>query len=200
MSTLFPPRARSASLVVSVLTTAVALIGCRQSKPQSTVSGSTAQPAASTASFDPCALLTNDEVQAAVGWAVVKATPYVTGDRGHCVYQGEKGKTVLPPEEVDAGVVPCWPNFPCASDMPKKFSDSAALAAYVAKLYEGYSANFDPEITPLEDLGVPAIMHELATLYSTEMWLGYKRLAFVSVWSSESGARSLGEKVLARAK
>jgi hypothetical protein len=200
MSTLFPLRAHSSALAVAALTTLSALIGCGGSKPQPDAAATTAQAAPSAGSFDPCSLLTVDEVQAAVGWAVVKATPYVTGDRGHCVYQGEKGKTVLPPEEVEAGVIPCWFNFPCASDMPRNFGSSAALVAYRKKLYEGSAYNLDPEITPIEDLGVPALMHELATLYSMEMWLGYQRLAYVSVWESEAGARSLGEKLLARAR
>ena len=193
-----PLSPRSRSVAVGALVAAVAVIGCGQSKPQSAAAAT--ETAASAASFDPCALLTKDEVQAAVGWAVVKATPYVNGDRGHCVYQGEKARTVLPPEEVEAGVIPCWTNFPCDSDMPKEFGNSAALAAYRMKLYEGNSYNLDPRITPIEDLGVPAIMHELATFYSMEMWLGYHQLAYVSVWGSESGARSLGQKVLERAR
>jgi hypothetical protein len=200
MSTLFPLRAHSSALAVAALTTLSALIGCGGSKPQSATATATGQAASSVGSFDPCSLLTKDEVKAAVGWTVMTATPYVTGDRGHCVYRGEKGKTVLPPEEVEAGVIPCWPNFPCASDMPKEFGSSAALVAYRTKLYEGNSFNLDPKIAPIEGLGVPALMHELATLYSMEMWLGSQKLAYVTVWGSESGARSLGEKVLSRAE
>lgn len=183
---------------VGAIAVPMLLLGCGRSSPQPEESG--AQAVAASSSFDPCALLTKEEVGAAVGWTVVKATPYVTGERGHCVYQGEKGKAVLPPEEVDAGVIPCWPNFPCQSDMPKSFGSSAALASYRTKLYEGNAYNLDPEITPIEGLGVPALMHELATLYNMEMWLGDRRLAYVSVWESEDAARTLGEKVLARAK
>lgn len=194
-----PPSHRTSVAFFAALTAVIGIVaGCARSEPRS--SSPEAQASTAGASFDPCSLLTKEEVEAVAGWSVAKATPYVTGDRGHCVYQGEKGNAGLPPEEVDAGVISCWFNFPCGSDMPHVFASSEALAAYRAKLYEGNSYNLDPQITPLDDVGVPALMHELATLYTMEMWLGDRRLAYVSVWDSDAGARTLGQSLLARAR
>jgi len=175
----------------------VVLIGCdRSEQPPQAAARETA--AASGSSFDPCALLTKEEVQAAIGWAVATATPHVSGESGHCVYEGERGAAYL--EQVEAGVIQCWPNFPCASDMPKSFGSSEDLAAYRESLYEENYSGPPPAIRPIEGLGVPAIVHQLMDWYTVEMWLGYQRLAYVQVWESEEAARSLGEKVLARAK
>jgi hypothetical protein len=162
--------------------------------------GVAASAAVASSSFDPCALLTPGEVGEAVGWTVVKATPYVQGNLGHCKWEGEKSNTVLPPEQSEGGVIACFTNFPCPSDMPTSFASSEELVAFRKKLYEGNAYGLDPVITPIEGLGVPALMHELATMYSFEAWLGDHRLAYVSVWGSEAAARSLGEKVLTRAK
>jgi len=175
-------------------------VGCGgEERAQPGADQATAGALASSA-FDPCALLTQEEVGEAVGWAVVKATPYVRGEVGHCQWEGEKSNAVLPPEQADAGVIACFTNFPCPSDMPTSFASSEEFVAFRKKLYEGNSYNLDPTITPIEGLGVPALMHELATMYSFEAWLGDHRLAYVSVWGSEAAARALGEKLLSRAK
>jgi len=197
-----PPRLQTSlrlAIIATPLTASALVLGCERSQ---SVPAGEGVPAGSEVSgrFDPCALLTKKEVQAVVSWTVVKATPYVTGDHGHCTYEGEKGKNTLPPEQVDAGIIACWTNFPCASDMPTHFSNSAELVAYRIRLYEGNSYNLDPAITPIEGLGLPALMHELATYYTMEMWFGNRRLGFVSVWESGDGARSLGEKLLSRAR
>jgi len=165
-----------------------------------------AAPAAEAApSTDFCALVTADEVQAAVGWAVAKSTLYGAGNLGHCKYESEKSNTVLPPEQAEAGVIACFTNFPCADDMPGSFSSSADMVAYRKKLYADYEKDssmgpLDASIEPVEGLGVPAIMHELGGQYTLEAWLGPKRIAYASVWTSAEAARSLGEKVVARAK
>jgi hypothetical protein len=195
-------RPRLAIGAAATLLLGTLLIGCGradrppQASAQQTATQQTA--AASSGSFDPCALLTKEEVQAAVGWAVATATPHVNGESGHCVYEGERGAAYL--EQVEAGVIQCWPNFPCASDMPKSFGSSEELAAYRESLYESNYSGPPPTIQPIDGLGVPAIVHQLMDNYTVEMWLGYQRLAYVQLWESEDAARSLAEKVLARAK
>lgn len=175
------------------------LVGCGRGD-QPPAASATVGAVSSAGSFDPCALLTTDEVQAVVTWKVVNTSPNPSGNWGNCFYRGEKGSTVLPPEEVEAGVIRCFTNFPCASDMPKRFSSSAEMVAYRKKLYEGSIYNLSADITPIEGLGVPALMHVAFTYYTIEMWLGERRLAYVSVWGSEAGALALGKELLARAK
>lgn len=193
------PRAMPGALALLSITLTAACGG--GAAPKAEADSAAAGTSASVGSgFDPCTLLTSEEVEAAMGWAVAKTTPYANGDRGHCVYESARGNTVLPPEQVDAGVIPCWTNFPCQSDAPDQFASSAALVSYRLKLYQGGSMPLDPAITPIDGLGAPALMHELATQYTMEAWLGHQKLAYVSVWDSESAARSLGEKVLARTR
>jgi hypothetical protein len=191
--------AHAAARPSALLLVAACLFGCAQGD-QPPAASATVGAASSAGSFDPCALLTKGEVEAVVAWTVVDTRSYPSGDRGHCIFEGEKGNTSLPPEQVEAGVLPCFTNFPCGSDMPKHFSSSAEMVAYRKSLYEGSAYNLDPEITPIEGLGVSALMHELATYYTIEMWLGEHRLAYVSVWGSEAGALALGKELLARAK
>ena len=191
--------ARAAARRGATLLFAAGLVGCtRGDQPPATSAAGRA--AASAGSIDPCALLTPGEIQSVVNWTVANTKPYADGDHGHCVYEGDKGMSVLPPEQVDAGVLPCFTNFPCASDQPERFSSSAELVAYRRKLYEGNAYGLDPAITPVEGMGVPALMHELASQYTLEMWLGEHRVAYVSVWDSEAGALALGKALLARAQ
>jgi hypothetical protein len=153
---------------------------------------------AASGSLDPCGLLTKAEIESQVSWTVVKSTPYPNGDRGHCQHEGAGGMGGL--EQADVGVLECFTNFPCRSDMPKVFASSAALVDYRKKLYEGSGSPVEAGITPVEGLGVPALMHEMAGYYTIEMWLGDHRIAFVSTWESEAATRSLGEKLLARSR
>lgn len=162
-----------------------------------------AAEAAAASTFDSCALLTAEEVQATLGWAVAKSTPYGSGDQGHCVYEGEKSNTVFPIEQAEAGVIACFTNFPCPGDMPGSFGSSADLAAFRKQLYQSAGATaaaLEPTIEPIQGLGSPAIMHELAGQYSVEVWLGPRRTAYVSVWTSAEAALALMEKVVARVR
>lgn len=148
--------------------------------------------------WDPCTILTHEEIQAQMGWAVVTATAYPSGNQGRCVYEGAQGKSAYPPETVEAGVVACFANFPCGAGLGP-FGSSADLLAFRQKLYQESSMALEPAIAAVEGLGAPAIMHELGGEYSLEVWLGPSRLVVVAVWGSEAAARALGEKALARA-
>lgn len=160
---------------------------------------------ATSGAFDPCTLLTADEVQGTLGWAVSKSSPYVTGDRGHCRYESEKSNTVFPVEQAEVGVIACFTNFPCPADMPERFASSAEMAAFRTKLYQDQAktssmGDLGATIAPIEGIDHPAIMHELGGQYSLELQLAPQRTLYVSVWTSADAARSLGEKALARAK
>ena len=155
-------------------------------------------------SFDPCALLTQDEVQAALGWAVAKATPSARGDLGSCAYVSEKSNTVVPFEQLDVGITTCFTNLACSTlDMPKSFGSSGAMVEARKKAYEesGNAKYLEMvTITPVEGLGVPAIMHDMATLLTLEMSVADGRIAYVSSWGSAEATRSLAEKMLARVR
>ena len=102
-----------------------------------------------------------------------------------------------PPREVEAGVSVCPTNMPC-TELPD-FKSSAEMVEYRRKGYEGTSWG-EPNIAAIEGLGVPAIEHELAGLRSVEMFIGNKKLAYVTTWAASEPTRALAEKVLARAK
>lgn len=172
--------------------------GDRQAQPAADAAAD-APSAAAAASFDPCALVTADEVEAAVGWKPAAVEPYPQPNgTGHCKYTGAGGMTGGVPEQLDVGIGVCPTNMPC-TELPE-FASSAELAAYRRKGYEGANAGLDPTIEPVEGLGVPAIRHELAGLLAVEMAIGGKRLAYVETWAPFEAARGLAEKVLARAR
>jgi hypothetical protein len=182
----------------------VFLLGCggKDAAPAGAAAEAPATPAAS--SFDPCALLTNEEVQAALGWVVAKASPSVNGNMGGCMYESEKSNMVVPFEQLNVGVTMCFTNLACSTfDMPKSFSSSGAMVEARKKAYEesGNAKYLEMvTITPVEGLGVPAIMHDMATLLSLEMSVGDGRIAYVSAWGSPEATRSLAEKLLARVR
>jgi hypothetical protein len=185
----------------------VLLAGCGSSsaKPAETAAASADAAAAPAAgSFDPCALLTKEEVQAALGWEVAKAGATVNGDLGSCMYESEKSNMASPFEQLTVGVMTCFTNMACSTfDMPKSFSTSSAMADARKKAYqETDNAKYLDmvTITPVEGLGVPAIMHDMATLLSLEMSVENGRIAYVASWGSAEATRSLAEKVLARVR
>ena len=167
------------------------------SEPVEQAAPATSPPRAS-ASFDPCSLMTREEVQAAVGWTVTQTKPIPQGALGHCVYSGE-GMTAEGPREVDLGIGVCFSNMPCGAGLPA-FASSAELAAYRRKGYEGSTilGDLKPTIEPVEGLGVPAIRHELAGQKSVELGLGRERLAYVELWGSFDAALALAKQLLTR--
>lgn len=157
--------------------------------------------AAPAGSFDPCTLLTADEVTAALGWAVAGTQPYpAPNGLGHCKYSGAQGNAVLPPEQADAGLGVCFTNFPCSSLPAYQTSAEMADARVAQYPKEGVYADLKPVVKPLEGMGVPAIEHELGGLRTVEMAIGGGTLAYVETWGSPEVTRGLAEKVLARAQ
>jgi hypothetical protein len=156
----------------------------------------------SSAGADPCAILTAEEIQATVGWTVATSRPKSGPGYANCTWSSEKANTVLPPETLSAGYLPCLTNFPCSTiQWPGQFASSAALAEFRVNVYKGTPyADAGATASPVDGLGVPAIIHELGGEYSFEAFLGGEKTAFVSLWTSAEAARSLGEKVLGRLK
>jgi hypothetical protein len=88
-------------------------------------------------SFDPCTLLTADEVQAALGWKPA-STDRVVGQikgTGVCKYTSEKGTMARVPEQLRVGITVCPTNMPCTS-LPD-FASSEEMLAFRKKGYEG---------------------------------------------------------------
>jgi len=162
-----------------------------EDEPAATAS---ARPASG--SFDPCTLLTKEEVAAAVGWQPVKveSVPWEDG-MGKCQFAGGKSG-LMPPQELEAGILKCPTNMPCYEDLPN-FASSKELAAWRTKLYEGSPYAGVATITPLEGMRVPAIDHDMG-VHAIEMYIARNRLAYVQTWAGADTARALAEKVLAR--
>jgi hypothetical protein len=166
--------------------------------------GSSSAKPAETAAASADAAAAPAEVQAALGWEVAKAGATVNGDLGSCMYESEKSNMASPFEQLTVGVMTCFTNMACSTfDMPKSFSTSSAMADARKKAYqETDNAKYLDmvTITPVEGLGVPAIMHDMATLLSLEMSVENGRIAYVASWGSAEATRSLAEKVLARVR
>lgn len=169
--------------------------GGNQGAPPAESTTSGGQQAASEA-FDPCALLTASEIEAALGWTPSKTAPYAQQNKtGHCVYTGRPEKA----EDLDAGIGVCASGLPCSS-LPD-FASSDELVEYLKKGYQEMSSSGpNPTIEPIADLGVPAIRQELLGRLSIEMAIGQKKLAYVETWAPYETARPLAEKLLARAR
>ncbi len=96
--------------------------------------------------IDPCSLLTNEEVEAAVGWKPVKAEPSSYGGVETCNFYGPKDLT----QNVSLVVSPGMP----------KVASSVEMAQWRKKQTEGYG-DFKFVIEPIEGLGVPAILNQV---------------------------------------
>ena len=204
MSMAAPGRARLRLLVpiLALVPSAWMMAACGKDRPQ----GEPAQqkvaagaPAAAAPSFDPCALLTSAEVEAAVGWKVTATRPNGSGGYGTCTFTGRTDPMVVPPENLEVGLGRCPVNMYC-TELPE-FTTSEDLARYRRQGYEeakGGAFDMKPNIVALTDFGVPAIDHELAGRRSIEMAVGHQRLAFVITWSESEPARALARKALAR--
>lgn len=173
------------------------LSGCGGSKSESTPPGAGA--VAATPSFEPCSVLTAAEIEATVGWKVVSSRPIPQGAIGYCIYSGPDETAATGPQKVQAGIGACPTNMPC-TELPA-FGSAAELVAFRRKGYEGKDlGGLGATIEPIEDLGVPAIRHELGGLEAVEMSLGAGRLAFVETWGTAAVARDLAAKVLGRVR
>ncbi len=193
--------------LLAVLAAAWLLVACGSEKKtaQAAVAPAAAAPAPPTKpSFDPCALATMDEVKAAVGWTPLKAQPAGRDEYGSCTYTGRKDPMILPPENVEVGISSCITNMPCYEPIPEFRSSREFVDYRIARYKKDDSFNvyetMHPSIVPLDGFGVPAIEHELASNRSIEMYVGPKRVVYVTTWGAAAPTRELAKKVLARAR
>lgn len=195
----------TSTLAMLVLLPAACLVLACGGEKKNTESRQTAAAATSSPKAparDYCALLTKEEVEAAVGWKVTTVKNNGGAEYGDCTYVGRTDPMILPPEKVEAGIRYCVTNMPCIQDLPD-FRSSGEMAEYRRKGYRDYKGVFEgvqANIVPLDGFGVPAIDHELAGMRSIEMQIGHKRVAYVSIWGEATPARDLAKKVLARAR
>ena len=121
------------------------------------------QAAAAQTNFDPCALLTADEIKSAAGWAPDSSQKKPYGSTGSCTYFGPNALTQNVAILVGQG-------------MPE-MSDSRKLADWRRKQYADYKVT-NATVEPIDDLGVPAIRNEFG-VEGVEMVVG-KQLVTVS--------------------
>jgi hypothetical protein len=192
-------------MILTVVASATLFLSaCSGGKPDAQPGADAAKQvaAANTNSWDPCALLSADEVQAAVGWKPSTVKPYTRGDLGSCTYTGPRGNEFTAagaPQKVEAGIGICPTNMPC-QELPE-FASSEDMVKYRRDLYKDTNlGGVNPSIVAIQGLGVPAIEHEMAGLRAFEMAIGGKKLAYVTSWESSEATRSLAEKMLPRAR
>lgn len=154
--------------------------------------------AAADDSFDPCSLVTREEVAAALGWQPTSVTPSKgEGGIGTCYY-GTADSLAMPPQKVEVGIQKCPFNIPCYEDLPR-FDSGEELAEYRLKAYEGAYAGA-AKVEPLDGFGVPAIHQDMLGLHSVELYVGPNRLAYVTTFTNFDIAKGLAEKLMARIK
>ncbi len=198
---------RKALLLAGVVSAAGLLVACGSEKKsaQAAVASAAGAPATPTKpSFVPCALATLDEVKAAVGWTPTKAEPAGRDEYGSCTYTGRTDPMILPPEKAEVGISTCVTNMPCYDPIPE-FRSSREFVDYRIDRYKKDDSfhtyeTMHPSIVPLDGFGVPAIEHELASNRSVEMYVGPKRVVYVTTWVAAGPTRELAKKVLARAR
>lgn len=176
-----PSTSRRITTLVSLALGAQACGGAEESKDVVLPQKESAQAVA----IDPCTLLTNEEIEAAAGWKVVKTEPSQYGDTRVCNAYG-----------YGPGGVPQTVAVTIAARMPAVAS-SAAMA-------EWRSAQGSPvgdmkiTVTPVEGLGVPAIQSQVEGTPIVGVEAAAKgMLLIVSSMNSET-SRQLMPKALAR--
>lgn len=148
------------------------------------------QASESAKDIDPCAFLTAEDIETALGWKVAKTEAKAYGATGTCTYSSATPYTAQGLQQVSVVIGQGMPDM----------STSEAMAQWRLKQYSGESyKDVKPIVKPVEGLGVPAIQNGFEGLFGIEMAVGGK-LITVSLFDSLQPARALAEKVLARAK
>ena len=167
------------------LTSLFALVGLAYAGDEATGQGKVAtKGAAAQSSFDPCTLLTYDEIKSAVGWKPDSATKKGYGTTGTCTYHGPNAMLQNVAVMVGQGL----------ADM----SDSKKMAAWRAKQYVDNKIT-DAIVEPIGDLGVPAIRNEFGVV-SVEMAVGTQLLTVTGLSVKFEQAKKLAAFALARKK
>lgn len=192
-----PLRQPGALIALALLTAVTACAGSDSSPPRDDA----AQTQAATTtrdSFDPCSLVTTEEVAAAVGWQPTRVKPVTGGGGvGFCDYEtADSLASTGTVQKVEVGIGKCPYNIPCYEDLPK-FKSSQELAEYRRK---GYTGSYEgvAKVEPLEGWGMPAIHQDMLGVHSVELYVGHNRLAYVFTYTNFDVAKGLAEKMLQR--
>lgn len=142
------------------------------------------QAAAAQTNFDPCALLTSEEIKSAAGWAPDSSQKKPYGGTGSCTYFGPNALTQNVAILVAAGM----------PDM----TDSRKMADWRRKQYADYKVT-NATVEPIEDLGVPAIRNEFG-VEGVEMVVGNHLVTVSGLTLKADQVKKLAGLVLARMK
>lgn len=144
-----------------------------------------AEPAtAATTNFDPCSLLTYDEIKSAVGWKPDSSRAKAYGSTGNCTWYGPNAMTQNVALLIGQGM----------PDM----SSSKTMAQWRAKQYTDYKVK-DAIVEPVEGLGVPAIRNEWGTV-GIEMAVDKQLVSVSGLTLKFDQVKKLAAFVLARMK
>jgi hypothetical protein len=142
------------------------------------------QAATAQTNFDPCALLTSEEIKSAAGWAPDSSQKKPYGNTGSCTYFGPNAMLQNVAILVGQGM----------PDM----SDSRKLADWRRKQYADYKVT-NATVEPIEDLGVPAIRNEFG-VEGVEMVVGKQLVTVSGLTLKADQVKKLAGFVLARMK
>jgi hypothetical protein len=167
---------------------ALLLASCSDSGP----SGRTVSPEKSSQEqgIDPCALLTSEEIEAALGWKVATAEATGHGATGSCKYSSATPYSARGLQQL----------FVVVGRGAPSMNSSEAMAKWRLDQYSGEAyKNMKPVVQPVDGLGVPAIRNGTEGMFGIEMSVG-DRLVTMSLFDSPEPARTLAAKVLKRLK
>jgi hypothetical protein len=137
-----------------------------------------------TSDFDPCALLSFEEIKSTLGWSPDSSQKKVYGTTGNCTYFGPSALT----QQISLLVGQGMPDM----------SDSRKMADWRAKQYVDYKVT-DAIVEPVEGLGVPAIRNEFGVV-AIEMAIGGQLVSVGSISAKLEQVRALAGFVVARMK
>jgi len=160
-----------------------AACGGGESPKTSAAAPASQPPTKESPKIDACALLTGEEIEAAVGWRPAQAEPSSYGGTATCNYVGPQGLG----QSVSLVVAPGMP----------KVASSAEMAEWRTKQTEGYG-DVKFVIAPVEGLGVPAIRNEVEGAGLATIEAAAKGMLLDVSSSSLETSKALTAKALAR--
>lgn len=171
-------------LVVSLL----ALLPAACGNDESAAKAPPQQESVQETSFDPCALLTSEEIEAALGWKVATAVAQSYGATGTCTYASATPYSAQGMQQLAVVIGFGAPVLSSAKDMAEW-----RLEQYSGDAYK----DMGPLVLPVEGLGVPAIQNGMEGMFGIELLVGDKLLT-LSLFETLEPARALAAKALAR--
>jgi hypothetical protein len=171
-------------LVAGVLT--LLFVGCGNGEPAGSVPSG--QAIVQETGIDPCALLTSEEIEDALGWKVDTAESKSYGATGTCTYASATPYSSKGLQQLAVVIGGGAPDL----------DSSQAMAAWRLEQYSGDAyKDLEPLVLPVEGLGVPAIQNGFDVGFGIELLVGGKLLT-LSLFDTLDPARTLAEKALAR--